>query len=77
MFRQKLYFLNSDVFDWNALNAKFKELPQTTAPAGYKCPTCSGPVFPADKQAGPVVDALREKLKVKLRNDTLKNDYTV
>jgi len=51
------------VFDWNALNQKFKELPPTTAPAGYKCPVCGGPVFPSDNQAGPVADALREKLK--------------
>lgn len=51
------------MFDWNALNQKFKELPATTAPAGYKCPSCSGPVFPADNQAGPVADTLREKLK--------------
>ena len=58
-----LPFATSDVFDWNALNQKFKELPPTTAPAGYKCPVCGGPVFPSDNQAGPVADALREKLK--------------
>jgi len=51
------------VFDWDALNKHFKSLPATTAPAGYKCPNCSAGVFPAENQAGPVADALREKLK--------------
>ena len=55
---------NLDVFDWNALNSHFGQLPQTTAPAGFKCPSCSGPVFPSENQGGPVVEALREKLKL-------------
>ena len=57
-------FKISGVFDWDALNKHFKSLPATTAPAGYKCPNCSAGVFPAENQAGPVADALREKLKV-------------
>jgi len=52
------------VFDWAALNNHFASLPPTTAPAGFKCPNCAAPLFPAENQAGPVVDALREKLKL-------------
>jgi hypothetical protein len=52
------------VFDWNALNNHFAQLPPTTAPAGFKCPICSAGIFPAENQAGPVAEALREKLRL-------------
>ena len=53
----------SDVYDWEALDKHFREYPPTTAPAGFKCPVSGSPLFPAENQAGPVADALREKLK--------------
>uniref|UniRef100_A0A667GZM1 Zinc finger protein-like 1 n=1 Tax=Lynx canadensis TaxID=61383 RepID=A0A667GZM1_LYNCA len=40
----------------------YGELPRNTAPAGYQCPSCSGPIFPPTNLAGPVASALREKL---------------
>merc|ERR1711892_91141 len=52
------------VFDWAALNHHFASLPSNTAPAGFKCPNCATGLFPQENQAGPVVDALREKLKL-------------
>jgi len=52
------------VFDWNTLNNHFSQLPPTTAPAGFKCPICSAGIFPAENQAGPVAEALREKLRL-------------
>ena len=52
------------VFDWAALNHHFGSLPANTAPAGFKCPNCSASLFPAENAVGPVVDALREKLKL-------------
>merc|ERR1711990_695308 len=55
--------LSYHVFDWEALDKHFREYPPTTAPAGYKCPVSGTPLFPAENQAGPVADALREKLK--------------
>ena len=45
------------------MDKHFREYPPTTAPAGYKCPVSGTPLFPAENQAGPVADALREKLK--------------
>jgi len=45
------------------LDKHFREYPPTTAPAGFKCPVSGSPLFPAENQAGPVADALREKLK--------------
>ncbi|CAL8282162.1 unnamed protein product [Arctogadus glacialis] len=37
-------------------------LPLHTAPAGYQCPSCQGPVFPPPHLASPVADALRDQL---------------
>ena len=56
-------YIFSDVYDWEALDKHFREYPPTTAPAGFKCPVSGSPLFPAENQAGPVADALREKLK--------------
>ncbi|XP_053544850.1 zinc finger protein-like 1 [Bombina bombina] len=51
-----------DLFHWSCLNDMASQLPPNTAPAGYRCPTCQGPVFPSPNQAGPVATSLREKL---------------
>lgn len=39
-----------------------RELPSTTAPAGYTCPSCRSALFPATNLVSPVADVLREKL---------------
>uniref|UniRef100_A0A3Q3WI22 Zinc finger protein-like 1 n=1 Tax=Mola mola TaxID=94237 RepID=A0A3Q3WI22_MOLML len=51
-----------DVFHWNCLNNLASRLPLHTAPAGYQCPVCQGPVFPASNLASPVADVLKEQL---------------
>ncbi|TKR86949.1 hypothetical protein L596_011441 [Steinernema carpocapsae] len=47
------------VFHWSCLNSRMKQLPSTTAPAGYMCPCCKEAVFPASNQTSPVIDRLR------------------
>ncbi|XP_058016609.1 zinc finger protein-like 1 [Ahaetulla prasina] len=51
-----------DLFHWSCLNEMAHQLPQNTAPAGYQCPSCQGPVFPPTNLVSPVASALREKL---------------
>ncbi|XP_030648383.1 zinc finger protein-like 1 [Chanos chanos] len=51
-----------DVFHWSCLNDLASRLPLYTAPAGYQCPTCQGPVFPPSNLASPVADMLRDQL---------------
>ncbi|CAL8267382.1 unnamed protein product [Merluccius merluccius] len=51
-----------DVFHWACLNELAARLPLHTAPAGYQCPSCQGPVFPPPNLASPVADVLREQL---------------
>ncbi|KAG8522729.1 Zinc finger protein-like 1 [Galemys pyrenaicus] len=51
-----------DLFHWACLNDRAAQLPRNTAPAGYQCPSCNGPIFPPNNLAGPVASALREKL---------------
>ncbi|XP_041864806.1 zinc finger protein-like 1 [Melanotaenia boesemani] len=51
-----------DVFHWACLNNLASRLPLHTAPAGYQCPTCQGPVFPPSNLASPVADVLKEQL---------------
>ncbi|XP_038620494.1 zinc finger protein-like 1 [Tachyglossus aculeatus] len=51
-----------DLFHWACLAERAARLPLHTAPAGYQCPSCSGPIFPPGNLAGPVATALREKL---------------
>lgn len=51
-----------DLFHWACLNEHAARLPENTAPAGYQCPNCSGPIFPPSNLAGPVASALRDKL---------------
>lgn len=51
-----------DVFHWACLDSLASRLPLHTAPAGYQCPTCQGPIFPPSNLASPIADALREQL---------------
>ncbi|XP_071757179.1 zinc finger protein-like 1 [Centroberyx gerrardi] len=51
-----------DVFHWACLNNLAARLPLHTAPAGYQCPTCQGPVFPPSNLASPIADVLKEQL---------------
>jgi hypothetical protein len=39
-----------------------RQLPATTAPAGYCCPSCKKGLFPATNLVSPVADVLREVL---------------
>ncbi|XP_068188127.1 zinc finger protein-like 1 [Antennarius striatus] len=51
-----------DVFHWACLNDLASRLPLHTAPAGYQCPVCQGPVFPPANLASPIADVLKEQL---------------
>lgn len=51
-----------DVYHWTCLDRLARELPSTTAPAGYTCPSCRSALFPATNLVSPVADVLREKL---------------
>ncbi|XP_078516904.1 zinc finger protein-like 1 [Lissotriton helveticus] len=51
-----------DLFHWSCLNEMANQLPENTAPAGYQCPSCQGPVFPPANLVSPVASSLREKL---------------
>ncbi|XP_068600918.1 zinc finger protein-like 1 [Brachionichthys hirsutus] len=51
-----------DVFHWSCLNDSASRLPLHTAPAGYQCPVCQGPVFPPANLASPIADVLKEQL---------------
>uniref|UniRef100_A0A672ZJU8 Zinc finger protein-like 1 n=1 Tax=Sphaeramia orbicularis TaxID=375764 RepID=A0A672ZJU8_9TELE len=51
-----------DVFHWSCLNDLSSRLPVHTAPAGYQCPSCQGPLFPPPNLASPIADVLREQL---------------
>ncbi|XP_036909050.1 zinc finger protein-like 1 [Sturnira hondurensis] len=51
-----------DLFHWACLNERAAQLPRNTAPAGYQCPSCNGPIFPPSNLVGPVASVLREKL---------------
>uniref|UniRef100_A0ABM5F500 Zinc finger protein-like 1 n=1 Tax=Pogona vitticeps TaxID=103695 RepID=A0ABM5F500_9SAUR len=51
-----------DLFHWSCLNEMASQLPKNTAPAGYQCPSCQGPVFPPANLVSPVASVLREKL---------------
>lgn len=50
------------VFHWSCIDAYARNLPATTAPAGYTCPTCQCGIFPDVKLVSPVADVLKEKL---------------
>ncbi|XP_061660282.1 zinc finger protein-like 1 isoform X2 [Syngnathoides biaculeatus] len=51
-----------DVFHWSCLNDLASRLPLHTAPAGYQCPSCQGPLFPPSNLASPVASVLKEQL---------------
>jgi len=51
------------VFHWSCLNERALQLPATTAPAGYRCPSCEAPLFPPANLVSPVADVLRENLQ--------------
>jgi len=54
--------LLTDVYHWACLDQFAHQLPPTTAPAGYTCPSCKVGLFPAHNLVSPVADVLREKL---------------
>nr|CAD2148011.1 unnamed protein product [Meloidogyne enterolobii] len=51
------------LFHWDCLDARVRQLPDTTAPAGYKCPSCLECIFPRENQQSPIVDRLINKLQ--------------
>nr|XP_033812341.1 zinc finger protein-like 1 isoform X1 [Geotrypetes seraphini]XP_033812343.1 zinc finger protein-like 1 isoform X1 [Geotrypetes seraphini] len=51
-----------DVFHWSCVNDMANQLPRNTAPAGYQCPTCQGPIFPPANLVSAVASTLRDKL---------------
>ncbi|XP_003741094.1 zinc finger protein-like 1 homolog [Galendromus occidentalis] len=51
------------VFHWPCLDEHLQQLPSTTAPAGFTCPTCGHEVIPRDNVASPVAAVIREKLR--------------
>lgn len=51
------------LFHWDCFDARARQLPDTTAPAGYKCPSCLECIFPPENQQSPVVDKLKVKLQ--------------
>nr|XP_027234037.1 zinc finger protein-like 1 [Penaeus vannamei] len=54
----------ADVFHKECLNDWASRMAPNTAPAGYKCPVCSSPVFPAPNLVSPVADRLREMISI-------------
>lgn len=50
------------MYHWVCLDRYARDLPATTAPAGYTCPACQTCIFPQAKLVSPVADVLREKL---------------
>lgn len=50
------------VFHWSCLDTYARNLPSTTAPAGYTCPSCQYCIFPGANLVSPVADVLKEKL---------------
>ncbi|KAL3319441.1 hypothetical protein Ciccas_001894 [Cichlidogyrus casuarinus] len=53
-----------DVFHRKCLDEYCCQLPITTAPAGYECPTCNFPIIPAVNKGGPLAEKLKEFLKL-------------
>ncbi|XP_046628999.1 zinc finger protein-like 1 homolog [Neodiprion virginianus] len=50
------------IFHWACVDAYARNLPATTAPAGYTCPVCGIAIFPQPNLVSPVADVLKEKL---------------
>lgn len=57
-----LMTLPLDIFHWQCLDTYASQLPETTAPAGYVCPSCSMCIIPLTNQGGPVAEVLRQKI---------------
>ena len=51
-----------DIYHLSCLNTFANGLPPNTAPAGYTCPTCHKPIFPATASNSPVANNLRQIL---------------
>ncbi|KAL5970970.1 Zinc finger protein-like 1 [Taenia solium] len=51
-----------DIFHWQCLDNYASQLPETTTPAGYVCPSCSMCMIPPANQGGPVAEVLRHKI---------------
>nr|CAG4638641.1 EOG090X0ASS [Cyclestheria hislopi] len=51
------------VFHLKCLDEHCRQYPSNTAPAGFVCPSCSGPVFPPPNLVSPVADSLRQLLQ--------------
>ncbi|CAI5452372.1 unnamed protein product [Caenorhabditis angaria] len=49
---------------WKCFDDWAAAFPNTTAPAGYRCPCCSKEVFPPLNEVSPLVEKLREQLKL-------------
>uniref|UniRef100_A0A8B9NLZ3 Zinc finger protein-like 1 n=1 Tax=Accipiter nisus TaxID=211598 RepID=A0A8B9NLZ3_9AVES len=60
--RETVRLVCYDVFHWSCLAGRARALPPRTAPAGHRCPTCGGPLFPPPNLEGPVAAALRARL---------------
>ncbi|GAB0201976.1 zinc finger protein-like 1 [Grus japonensis] len=60
--RETVRLVCYDVFHWSCLAGRARALPPRTAPAGHRCPTCGGPLFPPPNLEGPVAAALRNRL---------------
>lgn len=50
------------VYHLKCLDVHCRQLPLHTAPAGYTCPSCTSPIFPASNLVSPVADVLRNVL---------------
>ncbi|KAL5108837.1 Zinc finger protein-like 1 [Taenia crassiceps] len=56
------YVISSNIFHWQCLDSYASQLPETTAPAGYVCPSCSMCIIPLTNQGGPIAEVLRQKI---------------
>lgn len=50
------------MYHWVCLDRHARDLPETTAPAGYTCPACKICIFPQLQLVSPVADVLRARL---------------
>eukprot|EP00126_Sphaerothecum_destruens_P003440 Sdes_comp17189_c0_seq1m6363 len=51
-----------DLFHWSCLDRYGLSFPPETAPAGFSCPVCEGPLIPQDNCHSPVANELRQRL---------------
>lgn len=64
-----------DVFHWDCLDKLISAAPPTTAPSGFRCPSCEHPIIPQRNQGGPVAEALRSFLNRTLWAANNPNDF--